>query len=134
MWGEHVPRTLGLGDLYVWGNNTVTHLVLLERRGEAFSRSWTKPCTAIQAGVLPLPHDLEQLWDKWAQLWAVLPKTKLSAHRLPLLYRVCRAGVQGAADKCSNSKSPDGGWLSYVRREEELIWLHSSSPAPALFP
>lgn len=80
MWGEHVPRTLGLGDLYVWGNNTVTHLVLLERRGEAFSRSWTKPCAAIQAGVLPLPHDLEQLWDKWAQLWAVLPKTKCCLH------------------------------------------------------
>lgn len=39
MWAEHVPCTLGLGDLCVWGNDTVTHLVLLERRGEAFSRS-----------------------------------------------------------------------------------------------
>lgn len=48
LWDEQVPSILSLGDLCGWENNAVTHLILQERRGEAFRRPWTKPRAAIQ--------------------------------------------------------------------------------------
>lgn len=49
-WQVSVP--LGLGDLCGRKNDAVTHLILLEERGEAFGRPWAEHCAAILSRAL----------------------------------------------------------------------------------